>query len=758
MAGNSAKIRVEFIGKDRSLGATFASTWRKADTLSKKLTLVAGGMQSFGRSATKFLTLPLLAIGALSVKAAASFDQAMTTSTAIMGDVSAKLRKEMEDTARTVAKTTTFSHEEAAKSYYYLASAGLSAQQSIKAMPAVAKFAQAGAFDMARATDLLTDAQSALGLQVKDTTQNLTNMTRVSDVLVRAEVLANASTEQFSEALTNKAGAALRLLHKDVEEGAAVLAVYANQGLKGAAAGTALMMVLRDLQKASLKQPEVWKKMGVAVYDSGGNMRNVADIIGDLEGAFEGLSDKQVRARLTAMGFTDKSIAATQSLLGQSEAIRDYEKKLRSAGGTTDEVAKKQLEAFSAKLELLKSKFVDIGITIGTELMPHLEAFAGWLSKGADWFGDLSEGTQRWILKLGVALAAVGPLSYVMGSTIKVALALAKAYKAIAIWAGAASLAEKGVGAGGLGKVGKAGLAGRGLASAAGGAGLAGVAAGVVVPVAIVAGGAALGYAIGKALQKLDTVKGGNKPGNTFGTRNRVPAGELDLSTQKATDELEKWEAKWRALRERLSERLAMGDLDNKRLLERIDEAQEKVDYFRHITHLPLAASHLKNTKWLTPIEQAKQKRDYFASLVKQPIAAGHLNNSGLITPLQQALAYFKTVKWTIENTPISSHATITKSVRTIKAHAYGGIVTRPQIGLIGEAGPEAVIPLTRPARARQVMQEAGLAGGFGTINVNVVVPGGTTLIGTAREVGEIIAPHVARALDRAAARGGRRR
>lgn len=44
--------------------------------------------------------------------------------------------------------------------------------------------------------------------------------------------------------------------------------------------------------------------------------------------------------------------------------------------------------------------------------------------------------------------------------------------------------------------------------------------------------------------------------------------------------------------------------------------------------------------------------------------------------------------------------------------YADGGIVTRPTFGLVGEAGPEAIVPLTRPARAAEVMAQAGLGGG----------------------------------------------
>ncbi len=51
---------------------------------------------------------------------------------------------------------------------------------------------------------------------------------------------------------------------------------------------------------------------------------------------------------------------------------------------------------------------------------------------------------------------------------------------------------------------------------------------------------------------------------------------------------------------------------------------------------------------------------------------------------------------------------------------ARGGIFSGAQMSVIGEAGPEAVIPLTKPRRANQIMRAAGLGGG-GTV-INVVV------------------------------------
>jgi len=138
----------------------------------------------------------------------------MTRSTAIMGDLSDEMRKKLSDTAREIGTSTKFSATEAAEAYEFLASAGYDAERSIAALPKVAAFAQAANADLARATTLLADAQSALGLSSQDATENMENMARVSDVLVLANTLANATTEQFSEALTNKAAAALRLVNQ----------------------------------------------------------------------------------------------------------------------------------------------------------------------------------------------------------------------------------------------------------------------------------------------------------------------------------------------------------------------------------------------------------------------------------------------------------------------------------------------------------------------------------------------------------------
>lgn len=391
---------------------------RDLDQLHRKQGTITKGLKSMG----KIAGLAALGLGvavaagvAVSIGAYAKFDEKMTGSLAIMGDVSDEMKTKMEDTAREIGKTTLIGANEAAEAYFFLASAGLDAAASIEALPLVAQFAQAGMFDMSLATDLLTDAQSALGLVMEDPIENLANMARISDVLVKANTLANASVEQFATSLTNKAAVALKMVNKDVEEGVAVLAVFADQGVKGQIAGDMFSRVLKGLQINADKNTEAFAKYNVTVFDSQGNMRNMADIADDLTGAFEGLSDQQKTSALLELGFSARQQDAIKLLIGNADAMRDYETALRDAGGTTGEIADKQLESINAQWTLFKGKIKDVFIGIGKGLGPAIKGLLKKLGELAEKWGPrvgkfFDKVIKVWVPKVVKAFKKVGDM------------------------------------------------------------------------------------------------------------------------------------------------------------------------------------------------------------------------------------------------------------------------------------------------------------------------------------------------------------
>lgn len=389
---------------------------RRLDSVGRGFRRMGQRMRSLGTKMSLGITAPLTGFGALSTREFAQFDQAMTESTSIM-DVTEGQIDSMRKSAMELSGSGELLQgpERLAKSYFFLASAGKDAEQSMALLPKVSRFATAGAFDMAKATDLLTDAQSALGMTMKDSREDAAQLARVSDVLVKANTLANASVEQFATSLTAKSGASLKSFNKDVEEGVAVLAAMADQGIKAELSGNALDRMIRLLSKSAQDNAEAHERLGFSVFDASGSMRNLGDIVGNLEDILRGMSDEQKVATLSMLGFEARVQQVILPLLGTSEAIKEYEKELRNAKGTTDEVANEQMKSFSNQLQVLKNRLSVAGVEIGEVLAPMVLKLSDALQTGIEWFRGLSDTTRRVIVVTGVLVGVLGPLVIILG-------------------------------------------------------------------------------------------------------------------------------------------------------------------------------------------------------------------------------------------------------------------------------------------------------------------------------------------------------
>ena len=134
-----------------------------------------------------------------------------------------------------------------------------------------------------------------------------------------------------------------------MSETMAVLAVFAKQGRKGADAGTAFDIVMRELTIKAQENAAAFKAQGVAVYNAAGGFRRITDIFHDLDRALAGVSTQEKVAKLSMMGFTQKSIANLKLVIGMTGATKDFQAALEKAAGATDEVARKQWTDFAVK-------------------------------------------------------------------------------------------------------------------------------------------------------------------------------------------------------------------------------------------------------------------------------------------------------------------------------------------------------------------------------------------------------------------------
>lgn len=388
----------------------------------------------------------------LMVKAHARFDQSMTESLAIMGDVSDEMRKDMADAALEMSTKTTFSAEKLGEAYFFLASAGMDAAQSIKALPVVAKFAQAGTFNLALATDLLTDAQTALGLSSENAIENQENLIRVSDVLVGANTLANASVKQFAESLTNKAAAALRSVNKEMEEGVAILTAFADRGIKGQLAGQRLTMMMNGLFDATRRNKKEWAAIEISLWNAEEQMRDFADILGDLEVHLGEMTPEMREAELATLGFNLRTVDSIKTLLGSSGQIRENTQRLKEMGGITEEVAENQLKSLINQLTILKNTVTKAAISVGEILGPALkdtiESLKETIGKVAEWIKEhpkLTEIIAKSTLAVGALLAVLGPLMIMLPGIITAGPLVGAAFTAMLGPVGLVTLAITGL-------------------------------------------------------------------------------------------------------------------------------------------------------------------------------------------------------------------------------------------------------------------------------------------------------------------------
>jgi TP901 family phage tail tape measure protein len=342
------------------------------------------------------------------------FDSALTQSTAIMGDVSAEVKKSLGDTALRVAVDYNTSVKDVAAGYYYLVSAGYDVESSQKLIGQATAFAKAGMFDLEKATELAADAQTALGLKTKDAVENQRQFTRVTDVLTEANNKASGTVEQFASALNNKAAASARVYGISLEETVSVLMAFHEQGMKASKAGTAFDIVLRDIVRGARLHEDAWKKLGITVFDAMGNFNGFSTVIGQMEHALAGMSVEEKDATLATLGLQLRSVNFTKSLLGTSDQLREFKTELENAGGATQAVADKQMTSMIERLAHLRTmaevaavqgfaKLAQGAQFLDREFAPAIDNLVAAGRKVANLFAPLAES----LAKIGGATAVV---------------------------------------------------------------------------------------------------------------------------------------------------------------------------------------------------------------------------------------------------------------------------------------------------------------------------------------------------------------
>ena len=257
--------------------------------------------------------------------------------------------------------------------------AGYDVQTSQRMLPQVLNLAAAGAMDLGRASDIVTDAQSALGLSVEDTEKLVDQMAKTSSKT-------NTNVEQLGEALLTVGGTA-KIMKGGTVEASAALGVLASAGIKGAEGGTALRNVLNSI--SGKKFETNFKSLGVEAYDAQGKMRALPDILTDMNKAMEGMTDEE-KTKLISKTFNVRDLKSVNALLAETPGQwRELQSAIKDSEGAAGEMAEVQLDNLSGDVTKLKSAFGELQITVSDLDGGALRTFVQGLTEGINMVTDL---------------------------------------------------------------------------------------------------------------------------------------------------------------------------------------------------------------------------------------------------------------------------------------------------------------------------------------------------------------------------------
>ena len=298
----------------------------------------------------------LTAMGGFAVKTGMEFDTAMSQVAATMGKSVDEIGA-MRDAAIQYGASTAFSATEAAEALNYLALAGYDAEKAVDVLPSVLDLAAAGSMDLAYASDLVTDAMAALGVEATSE-----NVTAFGDKMAKTASKANTSVAQLGEAILTVGGTAKSLAGGTSELNTA-LGVLANRGIKGSEGGTALRNVIMSLTAPTDIARKAMKKLGIQIEDTEtGKMRPLNEIMADFNKKTEGMSVAAKNDYLSKI-FNKTDLAAVQALMaGCGEEWDLLYEAIENADGAMSDMAKTQLDNLEGDVENLTGALESLGI------------------------------------------------------------------------------------------------------------------------------------------------------------------------------------------------------------------------------------------------------------------------------------------------------------------------------------------------------------------------------------------------------------
>lgn len=393
---------------------------KKIDEWSGKFTAAGGKVTALGKTLSSALTVPIAGAGVAAAKLGMDFEASYAKATTLMDSSSADIEG-IKEKMLEVSSEMNINNSELNEGFYEALSSGVQATEdgssAIDFLVENAKLATAGFTEFGSAIDTTTSVLNAYQMKQEE-------VSRVANILINTQNEGKITVDQLSSTLSRVTPIAASVGMSFEQVGASFATITAI-GTRAEESSTQIAALLRSLSDVNGETGQLFEKL------SGGSFEEYLAQGNTLGEALQLLADYAQETGVKINNLFSESTAG-EAALALSQNADKFNQSLETMNKNTtavDEAFQKMSDTDSYRLTSAINELNNAFTEMGTALSPVINLVADNISALAEWFGGLSEETQKSIVLFAGFAAALGPVTQTIGTFISTSGNMLKVFK-----------------------------------------------------------------------------------------------------------------------------------------------------------------------------------------------------------------------------------------------------------------------------------------------------------------------------------------
>lgn len=375
------------------------------DKLTEQIDTAGEKIQGLGKK-TSVVSGAVAATGLAAAKSASSFEDAIAKVSTIADESEVPI-EDLQKAILELSDQTGIASTDIAENVYNAISAGQKTGDAVNFVSNATKLAKAGFTDSAAATDILTTALNAYGLEASE-------VTNISDLLINTQNLGKTTVNELASAM-GKVIPTAKADNVQMDQLATSYAILTSKGIATAESTTYLNSMLNEMGKSGSTVDGILReKTGKSFKELSADGKTLGEIL-------EIVNESAVKNKKSFSDMFSSSEAAKAGVVLLGDSAEDFNgvlEKMQTCTGATDTAFSKigtTSKTINVTLNKVKNSGTGLGQAILTAVTPKLNKLAEVTDTATKKFNALNDKQKNTIVVIGGVVAAAGPALIALG-------------------------------------------------------------------------------------------------------------------------------------------------------------------------------------------------------------------------------------------------------------------------------------------------------------------------------------------------------